>query len=123
MQEFVGCKIEYDWAAAQMSFTQPILIQSLEDEFTLPGKRTGGTPAAPGTILQAYENEPMLNETEQTLFRKAVGKLWFLARISRHEILHAVRDASTRCARRVEVLCRSLEDHDQCGVAYNEILC
>jgi Reverse transcriptase (RNA-dependent DNA polymerase) len=94
MKEFVGCKIEYDRAAAQMSFTQPILIQSFNDEFTLPPKRTGGTPAAPGTILQSYENEPMLTELEQSLFRKAVGKLWFLARISRHEILHAVQDAS-----------------------------
>jgi Reverse transcriptase (RNA-dependent DNA polymerase) len=58
MKEFIGCKIEYDQAAAHMSFTQPILIQSFNDEFALPTKRTGGTPAAPGTILQAYENEP-----------------------------------------------------------------
>jgi Reverse transcriptase (RNA-dependent DNA polymerase) len=95
MKEYVGCKIEHDQASARIKFTQPILIQSFGDEFTLPPKKTGGTPAAPGTILQAYEHEPMLPEKEQSVFHwKSVGKLWFLARILRHEILHAVRDAS-----------------------------
>jgi hypothetical protein len=94
MKEFVGCKIEHDRERATMKFTQPILIQSFGDEFPLPTKATDGTPAAPGTILQAYDDEVMLTKDEQGQFRKAVGKLWYLARMSRHDILHAVRDLS-----------------------------
>ena len=51
MNEFVGCKIEHDRDAATMKFSQPILIQSFGDEYELPTKTTGGTPAAPGTNI------------------------------------------------------------------------
>jgi hypothetical protein len=61
------------------------------DDFPLPTK---ATPAAPGMILQAYNDEVMLTKDEQGQFRKAVGKLWYLARMSRHDILHAVWDLS-----------------------------
>jgi hypothetical protein len=77
-----------------MQFTQLILLQSFKDEFVLSERNTEGTPAATGTNMHTYEDEPMLLDAEQTRFRKAVGKLWFLARLSRHDLLHAVRDAS-----------------------------
>jgi hypothetical protein len=94
MNEFVGCKIEHDREAGTMKFTQPILIQSFENEFELPTKTTGGTPAAPGTTLMAHKDEQMLTPDQQSQFRKAIGKLWYLARMSRHDLLHAVRDLS-----------------------------
>lgn len=89
MKEFVGCKIEHDRENGTMKFTQPILIQLFTDEFELPTRSANGTPAAPGSVLKAYDDEPMLMKDEQSNFRKAVGKLWFLARVSRHDILHA----------------------------------
>ena len=44
MKEYVGCKIERDVKGGSLKLTQPVLIQSFEDEFDLPGRQYD-TPA------------------------------------------------------------------------------
>jgi hypothetical protein len=62
MTEFVGCCIDHDWSNSTMKFLQPILLQSFVDEFELPARATGGTtPALPGVLLRAYEDEEKLS--------------------------------------------------------------
>jgi hypothetical protein len=82
----------HDQSKSTMKLLQPILLQSFVDEFELPASATGGTPALPGVSLRAYEHEEQLSVTQKSEFRKVIGKLWYLARMSRHDILHAVRD-------------------------------
>jgi Reverse transcriptase (RNA-dependent DNA polymerase) len=94
MTEFVSCHIDHDRSKSTMKFLQPVLLQSFVDEFELPARATGGTLAPPGVSLRAYEDEEQLSVTQKREFRKAIGKLWYLARMSRHDILHAVRDMS-----------------------------
>lgn len=51
LEEYLGCKIEYNREDGSMKITQPVLLQSFKDEFDLPEGPVPRTPAAPGSIL------------------------------------------------------------------------
>jgi len=90
LNEYVGVKIERK--GDRMKLTQPVLVQSIEDEFLIPDKTPCTLPAPHGSDLTS-EGEP-LNEDEKKVFRSGVGKLLFLMRYSRPDILNAVRELS-----------------------------
>ena len=46
LKEYVGCKIDINNYNQSLKITQPVLIQSFEDEFPLPN-REYDTPAEP----------------------------------------------------------------------------
>ena len=46
IQEYVGCKVQFDDENRTIKLTQPVLIQSFNDEFTLPQKNYT-SPARP----------------------------------------------------------------------------
>jgi hypothetical protein len=96
LSEYVGCRLHHDKEAGAIKFTQPVLIQSFVDEFELPERGDFRTPAAAGQILIRGDNEGMLDDKHQHLFRKGVGKLLYLTRWSRPDIRNAVREL-TRC--------------------------
>ena len=73
----------------RLKITQLVLVQSLEDEFDMPKRAQCNLPALPGKELQS-EGEPF-TEKEKTTYRSGVGKLLFLMRYSRLDILNAVR--------------------------------
>ena len=50
IQEYVGCKVHFDRANRTIKLTQPVLIQSFQDEFELPQK-TFTSPAVPNKTL------------------------------------------------------------------------
>ena len=90
LQEYVGCKIERK--GNRMKLTQPVLVQSLQDEFEIPNKTSCNLPAPCGKELTS-EGEK-LTEEEKKIYRSGVGKLLFLMRYSRPDILNAVRELS-----------------------------
>jgi len=90
LDEYVGVKIESKGNALKM--TQPVLIQSLQDEFNIPSKTSKHLPAPPGKEL-LQEGEP-LTEEEYKIYRSGVGKLLFLMRYSRPDILNITRELS-----------------------------
>ena len=92
LDEYVGCKIER--TDTTIKFTQPVLLQSFEDEFDLPNTNYN-TPAVPGSVLTKCTDENALSSEEQTKFRSAVGKIMHMMQYSRPEIYNATRD----CAR------------------------
>ena len=89
IQEYVGCKIDRD--GRELKFTQPVLLQSFEDEFELP-EREVATPAVPGSVLPKVEKGKQLSGTRQTKYRSGVGKLMHIMQYSRPEIYNSVRD-------------------------------
>jgi hypothetical protein len=93
MKEYVGCKLEMDKEHRWMKITQPVVLQSFQDEFTLPKERYT-TPAAPGTSLQVIPEGTNIPQEKQSIFCKAVGKLLHVMRWSRPDILNAVRETS-----------------------------
>ena len=90
--EYVGCKIEIDREKQTLKFTQPVLLQSYEDEFDLPNA-VPMTPAAPGSVLLKGEGEQMTDE-QQSKYRSGVGKLLHMMRWSIPPIYNATRDCS-----------------------------
>jgi len=90
LTEYVGNKIERDKDSIKL--TQPVLLQSLIDEFILPEGKAPKTPAAPGSILPATEEGEEVPPEEQFMYRSGVGKMLHLQRWSRPEIANAVRD-------------------------------
>jgi hypothetical protein len=80
VKEYVGCKVDYDREKRVLKLSQPVLVQSFEDEFELPSEEFV-TPAAPGESL--CKGEPVLGPIEHGKYRKGVGKLIHLAKYSR----------------------------------------
>ncbi len=94
MDEYVGCKVERDLAKGTIKLTQPVMLQSFEDEFDLPDGPSPNTPATPGSAMVRAEPENCVTEKEQFKYRSGVGKLLHMMRWSRPEIVNAVRELS-----------------------------
>ena len=94
MDEYVGCKLERNHEEPWIKVTQPVLLQSYEDEFELGKQMETTTPAEPGQVRMPCKEEDGLKEAEQTIYRKGTGKLLHMMRWSRPEILNPVRELS-----------------------------
>ena len=81
MTEYVGNKID-------MTIIQPVLVQSLEDEFDLPEGKPPRTPATAGQVLVRKPDEPNL---ESTKYRSGTAKMMFMMRWSRRDKYNATR--------------------------------
>jgi hypothetical protein len=67
MKEYIGCRV--DRVDGNMKLTQPVLLQSLEDEFDQPpGTKTPTMPATPGEVLHlgTETRSSMLNDEMQS---------------------------------------------------------
>jgi len=87
LHEYVGCKIVR--SEKSIRFTQPVLLQSFEDEFQCNEGKVM-TPAEAGSVLERCADGEALTEGEQTRYRSCVGKLLHMMRWSRPEIYNAV---------------------------------
>jgi hypothetical protein len=94
MAVYVGCKIEQDQSEGSLKFTQPVLIQSFQDEFKLPTENYE-TPAEPGKVLGPVLEGQELSPEEQSKYRSIVGKMLHLMRWSRPDVWNATREASS----------------------------
>ena len=92
LQEYVGCKIEYNKRDGWIKLTQPVLVQSLKDEFDINLKNVANTPAPEGQVLRKAPDIDSLNGEAMTNYRKGVGKLIHLMKWSRPEIFNSARD-------------------------------
>jgi hypothetical protein len=77
-------------------FTQPVLLQSYVNEFSIKSGRLVHTPAETGKVLVKGEDEDesQLNAKEQTKYISGVGKLLHMMRWSRPNIYNSVRELS-----------------------------
>ena len=72
--------------------TQPVLVQSLKDEFEFPEKISDTLPVYVGAELTSEGN--LLSEEEKKVHRSGVGNLLFMMRYSILHVLHVVREIS-----------------------------
>ena len=81
MDEYLGCKLERNWDKGWIKFTQPVLIQSLSDEFNFP--EDGPEPLTPieaGKILMPCKEGEGMDPVRQTKYISGVGKLLHMMR-------------------------------------------
>ena len=93
--EYVGCKLERDQDKGTLTFTQPVLLQSFEDEFNL-AEREYEIPAEASSVLQKCSDEVNPTAKDLKTFRSGTGKLLHLMRWSKPEIWNSVRELSRR---------------------------
>lgn len=98
VEDYIGCKITIDHEERSVKFTQPVLVQSLNDEFEdIPQGVNPMTPARPGNILTKCEESEKLSPEMHSRYRTGVGKLLYLAKNSRPDIANAVRELARHC--------------------------
>jgi hypothetical protein len=72
MKEYIGNKVEYDMNRKFMKITQPVLVQSLSDEFQVNLEHSVVTPVVtpgvPGQVLTKGQAD--VGPGEQYIFRK-----------------------------------------------------
>jgi len=91
--EYVGCKVDINRDDRELKFTQPVMIQSFQDEFNLSNK-TPVTPAVPHSSL-SHMGE-VISNSMMSYYRKGVGKLLHISRFTKPSIQNAVRGLSGR---------------------------
>ena len=72
VKEYVGSKIDIvrkSDGLATVKFTQPVLVQKLEDEYDLPSGRAPKTPAFAGQVLVEGDGSGMVGAKDATIFR------------------------------------------------------
>ena len=93
LKEYVGCQIEYNQAEGYIRMTQPVMIQSFEDEFELPNE-SPVIPSKQGSILVEDDGSALLSQDGASKYRTGVGKLLHMMKWSRNDILNSVRELS-----------------------------
>jgi hypothetical protein len=90
MKEFVGCKIDHDRSKRALKYTQPVLLESLIDEFSIAKEKDA--PTTPGIPLKTLQlgNATQVTGERRKYYRSGVGKLLHLRRCSRPDIANAL---------------------------------
>ena len=94
LKEYVGNKIDIDMELQTMKFTQPVILDSFNDEFDIADITVPSTPMAPGTILMKGNGQGLVSQKDQKVYRSGVGKMIHVMRWSRPEICNPVRELS-----------------------------
>ena len=71
LKEYVDSKIDIEWLSSglgKVKFTNPVLVQKLEDEYDLPVRRHDRTPAVAGQVLVRGDGSGMLDEKKHKVF-------------------------------------------------------
>jgi hypothetical protein len=90
VNNYVGATIER--SRDRITINQKRMIEELNNDFDL-GTQKWKTPAAPGmTLSKVHEDDQALSQQEQKYYRSGVGKLLYLAKLSRPDIANSVRE-------------------------------
>jgi hypothetical protein len=95
LKEYVGCKIGIDRKDRSLKITEPVVLQSSEDEFKLPGAKYS-TPTEAGQALEEAEERNYLPPEDHFIIQSGARKLLHMMRWSRPEAWNATRDLSRR---------------------------
>ena len=77
-----------------VKFTQPVLIQKLEDEYELTGGSTPRLPAIAGQVLIKGNGTGIVDGEHVKRYRSATATCMFIMQWSRPDIYNAVRSLS-----------------------------
>ena len=97
LKEYVGSKIDLsrdENGLGKLKFTQPVLVQKLQDEFDLSEGRIPKTPAAPGQELIKSNGGNDLHGKRVTTYRSGTAICMFIMQWSRPDIYNATRALS-----------------------------
>ena len=104
-EDYLGCKLDFNWKKPSCRLTQPVLVKSMQDMHGAASARRVPLPATAGTTLSRVieGDKDVASGDEQTYYQGLVGQLLHLSSWSRPDISNAVREVSRhghQCARR-----------------------
>ena len=98
LKEYAGNKIDFSQNAEGLGivkFTQPVLIQKLEDEFELPKGALPRTPAVASQVLSKHGNDTeLLGPTEAMKYQSGMALCMYKMQWSHPDIYNATRDCA-----------------------------
>jgi hypothetical protein len=95
MDAYVGCRLEWNVKERWIKFTQPVQLQSFEDEFDLSEERAKSfIPTEAGQVMKRATGNEGVGLDGQGALRKGVGKLLHMICWSRPDTLNTVRELS-----------------------------
>ena len=75
LADYLGCNLTFNWDERSCRFTQPVLVQSLRDEYNATDKETT-VPATPGSVLcRPSKGDEGLADGLQKEYKGKVGRL------------------------------------------------
>ena len=97
LEDYLSCEIRFNKARTKAWLGQPHLIKKLEKKFGdlvkhLMEYKTPGTPQT--GIVRPKEEDLLIGEHQQEMYRSGVGMLLYLVKHSRPDIANAVRELS-----------------------------
>ncbi|KAG7202511.1 hypothetical protein KM043_017074 [Ampulex compressa] len=96
-KHFIGMEIERNRLDRTIKIGQSRYIQRILEKFRMKEANAVSIPAEPGLHLTQLQHSKMEGEEKQIQnvpYRKAIGSLLIVARVSRPDIEHAVNQAS-----------------------------
>ena len=96
LNDYIGCIIEFE-NESEATMHQPHILKKLKNKFSdiVMNIRTGKTPSPPGSVLmRPKENEAVIDEDKQNIYRSGVGTLLYLTKHTRPDIANSVREHS-----------------------------
>ena len=94
LNEYIRCKLDWNREQRTIKLTQPVLLQSLKDEFDITKGQKPATPAEPGSILTMEKDAQIMKESDQKTYLSGIGMLLHMMKWSRPEISNAARELS-----------------------------
>ena len=101
LTEYVGSKIDIarnSDGLGTVKFTQPVLVQKLEDEFDLPSGKAPKTPATAGQVLVRGDGSGAIDGKESTKYRSGTALCMFMMQWSKTDIYNATGGMSRQMA-------------------------
>jgi hypothetical protein len=94
LKEYVGCKIDKQERGNCLLITQPVIVRSFIDEFGIQEDKKIEIPASRSDSFSPILDGDELKEEDQKGYQSGVGKLLYLSRWSRPDILNITRELS-----------------------------
>mmetsp|Transcript_12683 Transcript_12683/g.27423 ORF Transcript_12683/g.27423 Transcript_12683/m.27423 type:complete len:222 (-) Transcript_12683:2590-3255(-) len=94
VKEYVGSKINIvrkSDGLATVKFTQPVLLQKLEDDYNLPSGRAPKTPAVAGQVLVKGDGSGMVGAKDVTIYRSGTATIMYMMQWSGPEVYNCMR--------------------------------
>ena len=105
LKEYVGSKIDIKRlpsGLATVKFTNPVLIQKLQDEYEIPTGRPSKTPAVAGQVLVKGDGSGMIDGKQHKIYRSGTATCMYIMQWSRPDIYNTTRGLSRHmCAPRL----------------------
>ena len=101
LKDYVGSKIDierFESGLATVKFTQPVLIQKLEDNFDLSGGQAPKTPVVAGQVLVRGDGSGSLESFEATKYRSGVATCMYMMQWLRPKTYNATQGLSHQMA-------------------------